>query len=150
MSLYPPPDGVYNVRSPTHRITLTRLLSGDSTPLTYQAAPLSRQPLGNSNTCCACGMHRKTPQHVLLQCTKPVRVPALRQDFLNTIAPYFPLPQGRAFSDSDAQLQLSSKVYLSLDSGGSYGKYIHEVSVCWMWGGAEGTEGEKTEDSDHE
>ncbi|KAF9078030.1 hypothetical protein BDP27DRAFT_339618 [Rhodocollybia butyracea] len=73
---------------------------------------------------------RPRQQHVLLQCTGLMSIPALRWHFLDTVAPYFPLPHNRIFSKSDA-FNYPQRFISHWSQVAPTARYIYQVTGCW-------------------
>ncbi|KAF9048169.1 hypothetical protein BDP27DRAFT_1373792 [Rhodocollybia butyracea] len=89
------------VTAASHRTSLTRLLCGDTTPVTFRASPASRGPLPDvewhRKKCRSCDRHIETPEHILLQCDLggDPEIVAARALFLDAMSLHFPLPRDR-------------------------------------------------------
>ncbi|KAJ3759441.1 hypothetical protein EV360DRAFT_82136 [Lentinula raphanica] len=106
------------VRRPEHRVSLTKLLCGDLTPVTFRASPASTRPLPDQQQCpkfcraCQDPLQPETPQHVLLQCQ------------------HLPLPHSRTFTDASATFYIKSFVFhwtLVVPSA----QYVHDCVSLW-------------------
>ncbi|KAJ3746879.1 hypothetical protein EV360DRAFT_90013 [Lentinula raphanica] len=124
------------IRRPEHRVSLTKLLCGDLTPVTFRASPASTRPLlhpqHGPKFCRACQdtLQPETPQHVLLQCQAIPEILPLRTAFLTTMAQHLPLPRSHIFSDASAIFYLKSFVFhwtLVIPSA----QFIHDGISLW-------------------
>ncbi|KAJ3822387.1 hypothetical protein F5880DRAFT_1484214, partial [Lentinula raphanica] len=124
------------VRSPDHRVTLTKLLCGDLTPVTFHASPASAPPLPvcdhQAKGCRACHLplQPESPQHVLLQCQFIPELVDLRNGFLTRMSLHFPLPHSLRFDHASATHYLKLFVF-NWDSVVETAKFIHEGISLW-------------------
>ncbi|KAJ3823885.1 hypothetical protein F5880DRAFT_1563822 [Lentinula raphanica] len=124
------------VRRPEHRVSLTKLLCGDLTPVTFRASPASTRPLPDQQQrpkfCRACQdpLQPETPQHVLLQCQAIPTILPIQTAFLTSMAQHLPLPHSRTFTDASATFYIKSFVFhwtLVVPSA----QYVHDCISLW-------------------
>ncbi|KAJ3834421.1 hypothetical protein F5878DRAFT_544864, partial [Lentinula raphanica] len=124
------------VRRPDHRITLTKLLCGDLTPVTFRASPASTRPLPDQHqrlkSCRAChdALQPETPQHVLLQCPSIPGMFPLRAAFLAAMAQHFPLPHSHIFTDTSATFYIKKFIF-HWTTVVTAAQFIHDAVSLW-------------------
>ncbi|KAJ3769613.1 hypothetical protein FB446DRAFT_648341, partial [Lentinula raphanica] len=143
------------VRNPKHRVTLTRLLCGDLTPVTFHASPASTRPLSVQDQpakCCrACRdvLQPETPQHVLLQCHSIPGLVHLRETFLVDMSQHFPLPRSHTFDNASALYYLKTFIF-DWTAVVKTAQFIHEGLSYWKGFINEGTDLGSEEEEEEE
>ncbi|KAJ3724633.1 hypothetical protein C8R42DRAFT_457443 [Lentinula raphanica] len=141
------------VRNPAHRVTLTRLLCGDLTPVTFHASPASTRPLSQrdqaSKSCRACRdvLQPETPQHVFLQCHSIPELIHRREAFLVEMSQYFPLPHLNTFNDASALHYIKTFIF-DWTAVIKTAHFIHDGLSYWKTFINEGTDMSSDEEED--